>query len=59
MFESHAGILGPEQFRRFSLPYLEQIARKLKARLLEKKCPPVPLVSAECMGLNEVMVEKC
>lgn len=44
VFDSHAGILGPDQFREFSLPYLEQIARRLKARLQEKGLTPVPMV---------------
>ena len=44
VFESHAGILGPEQFSQFSLPYLTQIAQKLKARLQEKSIPAVPMV---------------
>ena len=44
VFESHAGILGPQQFGQFSLPYLEQIARRVKATLKEKKLPDVPMV---------------
>ena len=44
VFESHAGILGPEQFGQFSLPYLKQIAGRVKARLREKKLPDVPMV---------------
>ena len=45
VFESHAGLLGPDQFKEFCLSYLEQIARKLKTRLQEKGNPVVPLVS--------------
>ena len=44
VFESHAGILGPQQFGQYSLPYLEQIARRVKAKLKEKKLPDVPMV---------------
>ena len=44
VFESHAGILGPQQFGQFSLPYLKQIAGRVKARLREKKLPDVPMV---------------
>ena len=44
VFESHAGILGPDQFDQFCLPYLSQIAEKLKARLEEKDQPTVPMV---------------
>ena len=44
VFESHAGILGPDQFDQFCLPYLSQIAQKLKARLQEKGQPTVPMV---------------
>ena len=44
VFESHAGILGPQQFGQYSLPYLKQIARRVKAKLKEKKLPDVPMV---------------
>ena len=44
VFESHAGILGPDQFDKFCLPYLSQIAQKLKARLQEKGQSTVPMV---------------
>ena len=36
VFESHAGLLDPEQFSKFCLPYLETIDRTLKRRLQEK-----------------------
>ncbi|MEQ2213403.1 hypothetical protein XENOCAPTIV_014504 [Xenoophorus captivus] len=36
VFESHAGILGPVEFKEFSLPYLRDIARRVKDRLKEK-----------------------
>ncbi|RVE61555.1 hypothetical protein OJAV_G00172860 [Oryzias javanicus] len=35
VFESHAGILGPAEFKEFSLPYLRDIARRVKDRLKE------------------------
>ncbi|CAG5897170.1 unnamed protein product [Menidia menidia] len=35
VFESHAGILGPVEFREFSLPYLRDIARRVKDKLKE------------------------
>lgn len=35
MFESHAGILGPVEFKEFSLPYLRDIARRVKDKLKE------------------------
>ena len=41
VFESHAGLLGPEQFSKFCLPYLETIARTLKGRLQENAVPMV------------------
>ena len=44
VFDSHAGILGSDLFDQFSLPYLSQIAQKLKARLQEKDQPTVPMV---------------
>lgn len=39
VFESHAGILGPETFSKFCLPYLEQICKTLKQRLNDKSVP--------------------
>lgn len=35
VFESHAGILGPIEFKEFSLPYLQDIARRVKDKLKE------------------------
>lgn len=35
VFESHAGILGPVEFKEFSLPYLRDIARRVKEKLKE------------------------
>lgn len=35
VFESHAGILGPVEFKEFSLPYLRDIARRVKVKLKE------------------------
>lgn len=35
VFESHAGILGPVEFKEFSLPYLRDIARRVKYKLKE------------------------
>lgn len=35
VFESHAGILGPGEFKEFSLPYLRDIARRVKEKLKE------------------------
>ena len=45
VFESHAGLLGSGLFLEFCLPYLKQIARKVKERLKEKGLTPVPMVS--------------
>ena len=45
VFESHAGLLGKEQFLQFALPYLKQIASKLKANLRAKNLPNVPMVN--------------
>lgn len=46
MFESHAGILGPVEFKEFSLPYLRDIARRVKDRLKEAG-QDVPMVRDE------------
>ncbi|CAG10903.1 unnamed protein product, partial [Tetraodon nigroviridis] len=35
VFESHAGILGPAEFKEFSLAYLRDIARRVKEKLKE------------------------
>uniref|UniRef100_A0A668VTW4 Uroporphyrinogen decarboxylase n=2 Tax=Oreochromis aureus TaxID=47969 RepID=A0A668VTW4_OREAU len=35
VFESHAGILGPAEFKEFSLPYLRDIACRVKDKLKE------------------------
>lgn len=43
VFESHAGILGPDEFKEFSLAYLRDIARRVKDRLKEKG-QDVPMV---------------
>lgn len=44
VFESHAGILGPVQFQEFSLPYLRDIARRVKDKLKDAG-QDVPMVS--------------
>ena len=44
VFESHAGLLGPELFNEFALPYLEKIARNVKSKLKEKGLDTVPMV---------------
>ena len=48
VFESHAGILGPQLFSDFCLPYLKQIAEQLKERLKKRNFPTdIPLVTAD------------
>ncbi len=44
VFESNAGLLGRGLFMEFCLPYLQQIAQKVKERLLAKYITPVPMV---------------
>ncbi|XP_068604945.1 uroporphyrinogen decarboxylase [Brachionichthys hirsutus] len=43
VFESHAGVLGPEEFGEFSLPYLRDIARRVKEGL-KKEGQDVPMI---------------
>ncbi|KAM8838964.1 uroporphyrinogen decarboxylase [Synchiropus picturatus] len=43
VFDSHAGILGPVEFREFSLPYLRDIARRIKDKIKEDR-QDVPLI---------------
>ena len=45
VFESHAGILSPSSFANFALPYLEQIASRVKDGLTQQGLPPVPMVT--------------
>lgn len=44
IFESHAGILGPVEFQKFSLPYLKDIARRVKDKLKESDLDNVPMI---------------
>ncbi len=48
VFESHAGLLGAHQFSEFCLPYLTQIAEKLKERLKKHNVPDIPMVRCGC-----------
>lgn len=48
VFESHAGLLGSTLLTEFCLPYLKQIARRLKERLETRKWTThVPMVTLE------------
>lgn len=44
LFESHAGILGPATFAQFALPYIRQIATRVKDDLIQKGLQPVPMI---------------
>ncbi|TSO25254.1 Uroporphyrinogen decarboxylase [Bagarius yarrelli] len=44
VFESHAGCLGPVEFKVFALPYLRDIARRVKDRLKESGLDSVPMI---------------
>ncbi|XP_068949238.1 uroporphyrinogen decarboxylase-like isoform X3 [Petaurus breviceps papuanus] len=44
VFESHAGHLGPELFSEFALPYIRDVAKRVKAGLQEVGLAPVPLI---------------
>jgi uroporphyrinogen decarboxylase len=43
VFDSWAGDLSPDLFRRFSLPYLAQIASRVKQGLRQRGLAPVPM----------------
>ncbi|KAG9292021.1 hypothetical protein G9A89_017920 [Geosiphon pyriformis] len=43
VFESWGGELSPQDFKTFSLPYLTQIARRVKERLINDNIPLVPM----------------
>ncbi|EDV23097.1 uncharacterized protein TRIADDRAFT_27497 [Trichoplax adhaerens] len=44
VFESHAGILGPDMFDKYSLTYLQQICQKVKHNLEAAKLEVVPMI---------------
>lgn len=44
LFESHAGHLGPQLFNKFALPYIRDVAKRVKAGLQEAGLAPVPMV---------------
>lgn len=44
VFESHAGCLGPQQFAEFSLPYLREIAERVKQKLKSEGMEVVPMI---------------
>ncbi|KAK1165231.1 uroporphyrinogen decarboxylase-like isoform X1 [Acipenser oxyrinchus oxyrinchus] len=44
VFESHAGCLGPVQFNEFALPYLQDIARRVKEKLKKSGLDMVPMI---------------
>ncbi|XP_074641625.1 uroporphyrinogen decarboxylase-like [Tubulanus polymorphus] len=44
VFESHAGCLGTNLFNKFSLPYVTDIAKRVKENLQAKNIQPVPMV---------------
>ena len=46
MFESHGGLLSGESFSTYCLPYLDQIARRVKENLTKEKLPVVPMVKS-------------
>ena len=45
VFESNAEYLTEELFRKFSLPYLSEIAKRVKEKLRKENIEPVPMVS--------------
>ncbi|KAF6018592.1 UROD [Bugula neritina] len=44
LFESNAGILGPQLFYKFSLPYIRYISKKVKENLTSKGVEHVPMI---------------
>ncbi|XP_037780900.1 uroporphyrinogen decarboxylase-like [Penaeus monodon] len=44
VFESHAEHLGPELFRKFALPYLEQICNEVKERVAKAGLKDIPMI---------------
>ena len=54
LFESHAGILGPDLFAKFSMPYLKKIVQGVKDTLAGKGIPVVPMVGIHLYQLIKV-----
>ena len=52
LFESHAGILGPDLFFKYALPHIESIAKRVKQKLTEQKLDPVPMVSLSVIFIS-------
>ncbi|XP_015978986.2 uroporphyrinogen decarboxylase isoform X2 [Rousettus aegyptiacus] len=44
LFESHAGHLGPQLFSKFALPYIRDVAKRVKSSLQEAGLAPVPMI---------------
>ncbi|XP_051989263.1 uroporphyrinogen decarboxylase-like [Xyrauchen texanus] len=44
VFESHTGCLGPVEFKEFSLPYLRDIAHRVKNKIKESGLDNVPMI---------------
>ncbi|KAM6218818.1 uroporphyrinogen decarboxylase [Rhynchocyon petersi] len=44
LFESHAGHLGPQLFTKFALPYIRDVAKRVKTGLQESGLAPVPMI---------------
>ncbi|NP_001412795.1 uroporphyrinogen decarboxylase isoform 4 [Mus musculus] len=44
LFESHAGHLGTELFSKFALPYIRDVAKRVKAGLQKAGLAPVPMI---------------
>ena len=53
VFESHAGILGANQFGKFSLPYLQKIAVRVKEGLKARGHTPVPMVRRKSLYAHQ------
>ena len=58
LFESHAGILGPKLFAKFGLPYIKQIAKKVKEGLAAKNLQTVPMVRMFFQGKNNLLANQ-
>lgn len=58
VFESHAGVLGPAEFKEFSLPYLRDIARRIKDKLKEDQ-QDVPMVRTSSPHLSSPQLQQC
>ena len=63
VFESHAEYLNNDLFKKFSLPYLNQICMRVKTKLQTEGIEPVPMVRnknfTKLVSFNFLLISDC